>query len=171
MAAWGIALSSSLNDSMTKWQILDAFGHRNSWFSLQGGGLHLLDKMLVRTLYRVGRKEMMWQRREPGRVLTMSSSSLGFLWLRFSPLHASYRLKVCRCVFFASEKYLSEWTMKWASQKETNSGQQILEKLRPVRPLYSLNSLSTKLLRLCYCLLLVSATHAKHVLAWEKNSD
>ena len=38
----------------------------------------LLDKMLVRTASLVVRKEKIWQRREPGKLLILSSTTVGF---------------------------------------------------------------------------------------------
>ena len=60
---------------------------RSSFGTRVQRGFHLFDKMLVPTASLVGRKERMWQRRESGRLLilstTMSLSLDSFAFLRF----------------------------------------------------------------------------------------
>ena len=61
------ALISSLSRS--------SFGTRVQW------SFHLLDKMLVATDSLVGRKERMWQRRDSGRSLILSTTAIFFFFI------------------------------------------------------------------------------------------
>lgn len=82
---WGMALRrvQILDTVSTKLKVC-SFLRSVRWSKLRIGrrvqrGLYLLNKMLVITVSRVGRKERMWMRRKSGRVLIMSPPFLSAL--------------------------------------------------------------------------------------------